>query len=228
MGLADLVRNTQMAKATVYRLACQLVDLGVLEKDGTRYRLGLRLFELGAVVVRHRQLRDAALPFMEDLYEATHETVHLGIQDQLDVLYLEKIVGQRGSPVGTRVGTRKPLHCTALGKAMLAFSEPGLTRAVVGAGLVAHAPRTVRIPGLLLAELKEIASNGVAYDHEEYSSGVSCVASPIIDRNRRAMAAISITGPTVRFDPERYAPAVRTATLALSRLLAGRSSGFRP
>lgn len=137
MGLSELVRRTGLPKATVHRLATQLVDIGALEKMGDRYRPGLRLFELGSVVVRHRRLRDSALPLMEDLYEATHETVHLGIPDGLDVLYLEKIVGPRGSPVSTRVGTRKPLYCTALGKAMLAFSPGELLRAVLAGGLTA-------------------------------------------------------------------------------------------
>lgn len=221
MGLSELVRHTGMAKATVYRLASQLVEVGALEKSGDRYRPGLHLFELGSVVKRHRRLRDSALPLMEDLYEATHETVHLGIHDGLDVLYLEKIVGPRGSPISTRVGTRKPMYCTAIGKALLAFSPPELTTAVLAAGLAPHAPRTIRTPKLLLAELERATQTGVTYDREEYVPGTSCVASPVIDRNRFALAALSITGPTERFDPERFAPAVRTSALALSRLLSG-------
>lgn len=225
MGLSELVRRTGLPKATVHRLATQLVDIGALEKMGDRYRPGLRLFELGSVVVRHRRLRDSALPLMEDLYEATHETVHLGIPDGLDVLYLEKIVGPRGSPVSTRVGTRKPLYCTALGKAMLAFSPGELLRAVLAGGLTAHAPRTIVLPDLLMAELEKARQNGLAYDFEEYVPGTSCVASPILDRNRLAIAALSVTGPVTRFDPERYAPAVRTAALTLSRTLSGARLG---
>jgi len=221
MGLSELARHTGMAKATVHRLASQLVEAGALEKAGDRYRPGIRLFELGSVVKRHRRLRDAALPLMEDLYEATHETVHLGIHDRLDVLYLEKIVGPRGSPISTRVGTRKPMHCTAIGKAILAFSPPELTAAVLASGLTPYAPRTIRTPEILLAELDRAAQTGVTYDREEYALGTSCVASPIVDRNRFAIAAISITGPSERFDPERYVPAVRTAALALSRQLSG-------
>jgi len=225
MGLSELVRRTGLPKATVHRLATQLVDIGALEKMGDRYRPGLRLFELGSVVVRHRRLRDSALPLMEDLYEATHETVHLGIPDGLDVLYLEKIVGPRGSPVSTRVGTRKPLYCTALGKAMLAFSPGELLRAVLAGGLTAHAPRTIVLPDLLMAEVEKARQSGLAYDFEEYVPGTSCVASPILDRNRLAIAALSVTGPVTRFDPERYAPAVRTAALTLSRTLSGARLG---
>lgn len=221
MGLSELVRRTELPKATVHRLASQLVDIGALEKVGDRYRPGLRLFELGSVVVRHRRLRDNALPLMEDLYEATHETVHLGIPDGLDVLYLEKIVGPRGSPVSTRVGTRKPLYCTALGKAMLAFSPAELLRAVLAGGLAPHAPRTIVLPDLLLAEVEKARQCGLAYDYEEYVPGTSCVASPVLDRNRLAIAALSVTGPVTRFDPERCAPAVRTAALTLSRTLSG-------
>jgi len=219
MGLSEIVRRTDLPKTTVHRLASQLVDVSALEKVGDRYRPGLRLFELGSVVVRQRRLRDSALPLMEDLYEATHETVHLGIQDGLDVLYLEKIVGPRGSPVSTRVGLRKPLYCTALGKAMLAFSPSELVRAVLSSGLVPHAPRTIVVPDLLQAELETARQQGLAYDHEEYVPGTSCVASPVLDRNRMAIAALSVTGPVTRFEPERCGPAVRTAALTLSRIL---------
>ena len=220
LGLSELVRHTKMPKATVHRLACQLVQLGALEKSGDRYRPGLRLFELGSTVGRQRRLRDSALPLMEDLYEATHETVHLGILDKLDVLYLEKIMGSRASPVSTRIGIRKPLYCTAVGKALLAFSPPELFKRVVEAGLARQSPRTITSPAVLLEELERVAEAGVAYDHEEYATGTSCVAASVLDRNRHAVAALSLTGPTHRFDPERFAPAVRTAALTLSRTLA--------
>lgn len=221
LSLAELTRRSGLPKPTAYRLAGQLVELGLLERGGTTYRLGLRLFELGSAVSRQRRLRDAALPVMQDLYEATHETIHLGVLDGLEVLYIDKIAGKRATSVATRTGTRKPLHCTALGKVILAHSPPALLDAVVESGLSRHSPHTITDPARLRAELANIADQGVAYDREEYSLRVTCVAAPLLDRNHRAQAAISITGPTARFDPLSRASTVRMAALSLVRTLHG-------
>lgn len=219
LSLAELARRSGLPKATTLRLAGQLVELGVLEREGGRYRLGLRLFELGATVARQRRLRDAALPFMEDLYEATHETIHLGTLNHLQVLYIEKISGRQTNSVETRVGTRKPPYCTALGKALLAYSEPGVVEAVIKDGLARHTVRTIVYPKVLCEELTKVNGTGVAYDREEYKLGVCCTAAPLLDRDRHAVAALSVTGPVGRFDPERVARLVRTAAFSVSRAL---------
>jgi len=221
LSLAELTRRSGLPKPTAYRLANQLVEFGLLERGGTTYRLGLRLFELGSAVSRQRRLRDAALPVMQDLYEATHETIHLGVLDGLEVLYIDKIAGKRATSVATRTGTRKPLHCTALGKVILAHSPPALLDAVLEAGLARHSPRSITDPAGLRAELANIADQGVAYDREEYSLGVTCVAAPLLDRDSGAQVAISITGPSARFDPTSRAPTVRMAALSLARTLHG-------
>lgn len=113
IGLAELARRAGLPKATAYRLANQLVELHVLERAGQEYQLGLKLFELGNSVTRQRELREAALPFMEDLYEATHETIHLGVLDNVEVLYVEKIAGRRGNGVPATLGTRNPFSARA-------------------------------------------------------------------------------------------------------------------
>ncbi|GAB3969759.1 hypothetical protein GCM10029978_041740 [Actinoallomurus acanthiterrae] len=111
LSLAELVRRSGVAKASVHRLAQELLEWGVLERAGNRYRLGLRLFEIGQRVPRQRTLREAALPYMEDLLIATQETVHFAIHDGLDVLYVEKLVVHRGLNKQSRIagGSR----CTA-------------------------------------------------------------------------------------------------------------------
>ncbi len=108
LSLTELTRRSGVAKATVHRLAGELVEWGLLERAGTKYRLGLRLFELGQLVPRQRILRDAALPYMEDLLLATQETVHFAVRDGIDVLYIEKIIGHRGLNQQSRVAGRLP------------------------------------------------------------------------------------------------------------------------
>jgi DNA-binding IclR family transcriptional regulator len=221
LALSELARRANLPKATAFRLANQLLGLGVLERKGEAYRLGMRLFEIGSIVPRQRRLRDAALPFMEDLYEAAHETIHLGVLDGFEVLYIDKIAGRRSSGVDTHVGTRKPLYCTALGKVIMAYSKPRLMRTVLKTKLVRYTPYTIISGERLAQELALAAKTGVAYDREEYKLGISCVASPLTDQSGQAVGALSITGPTDRFPPDRFAAAVRTAALGVSRALNG-------
>lgn len=219
VGLAELARRSGLAKATAYRLANQLIELHVLERVGEEYQLGLKLFELGSSVARQREVREAALPFMQDLYEATHETIHLGVLDDAEVLYVEKIAGRRRCAVPTTLGTRKPLHCTSLGKAILAYSSPQLLQTVIANGLPRRTRYTITVPHRLELELTRAAEAGVAYDREEYELGITCVGSPLLNAAGRAWAAISVTGPTTRFRPERAATAVRAAALGITRVL---------
>jgi DNA-binding IclR family transcriptional regulator len=218
---AELVRRTGLPKSTVHRIIGDLVDHGLLERAAGGYALGLHLFELGCLVAPHRRLRELALPFMEDLYEATHEVVHLAISHGSEVLYLVKISGHGRLPLPTRDGARMPLHATALGKAMLAFSPRAAVRQVLGRPLPALTPYTIVVPDVLLRELAEVARTGVAFDREEAMVGAVCVAAPIFMPGPPSLAAISVTGPSRRFDPERVASAVRLVATAITRALGG-------
>jgi len=219
LGLAEMGRRTGIPKATVHRLVHELAGLGVLEGEGGAYRLGLRMFELGQLVPLQRDLREAALPFMEDLFEATHEIVHLAVLDGTDVLYIDKISGHRRVAVSSRVGGRLPAHCTAVGKAILAVAPPAALDAVLAAGLTPRTACTITSPGALRRQLATAARTGVAYERGESHQGVTCAASPVYAFGHHVVAAISITGPIGRLQPERFAPAVRVAALALSRRL---------
>jgi DNA-binding IclR family transcriptional regulator len=219
LTLAEMTRRTGIPKPTVHRLAGELLELGLLEGEGGVYRLGMRMFELGQLVPLQRDLRDAALPFMQDLFEATHETVHLAVLDGTDVLYIDKIAGHRRVAVGSRVGGRLPAHCTAVGKAILAVSPPAVLDALLAAGLVRRTAFTIAAPKVLRRHLATVARVGVAYEREESDLGVTCAASPVHGFGHHVVAAISITGPVGRLQPERYASTVRLAALALSRRL---------
>lgn len=221
LSLAELSHHSQLPKATVHRLAAQLVELGLLDRHDSSYRLGLRLFELGSSVARQRRLRDTALPIMQDLYEATHETVHLGFLDDLDVVYLEKITGSRAVKVNTRVGVRRPLHCTGLGKAILANSPPQLLLSILAMDLVPLTPHTITTPSRLRVELERVRASGVAYDRDEHTVGVTCIAAPLVDRDSYARVAISLTGPSSRFNPDNRVELVKMAALTLTRALHG-------
>ncbi len=218
MGVTELARAAGMPKSTAFRLLSILGQKGLVERRGTDYCLGRRLFELGALVseVKPLSLRHAALPFLEDLYELTHETVHLGVLDGTEVLYLEKIHGHNPVQSPSRVGGRLPAHCVGLGKAMLAFSNANTLRAVVSTGLPPLTPYSIVYPGKLLSALKNIREQGVAFDIQEAQLGLTCIAAPVLDEHGHAIAAVSVSGPTYRFDPKRFQRHVNDAVKKIS------------
>jgi len=221
--LAELSRRTGLAKGTLHRVLGDLVEVRLLDRTVDGYRLSGQLFELGMRASVERQLLEVATPFMEDLYERTHETVHLGVLEGQEVVYVAKIGGHRQVRSPSRIGGRMPLHCTAIGKALLANSPRDLFEGVVAAGLPRRTPRTVSAPGMLARQLEVVVETGIAYEYEESALGIVCVAAAVLDPDDRPVAAISATGPVTRFQPERHAAAVRAAAAGVSATLARRS-----
>ena len=225
LSQAEIARRTGLAPPTVHRLVSELARWGMVERTSDGVRLGMHLFELGQLAPRQRWLREAAAPFLKDLYQATGETVHMAVLDGSEVVYLEKLVGSRGTSVPTRVGGRWPAHSTALGKALLAFAPEAVRRAVLDGELTRLTPYTKVTSGLLERELLNVRRDGLAFEHEESVAGVVCVACPVLGDDGTAMAAISVTGWSTELDAARMAPAVQTAALGLSRQLRSRSLG---
>lgn len=219
LPLSELMRRTGLAKGTVHRIAQDLVAWGLLERVGHSYRLGLRLFELGQAVPRQRIVREAAQPYMEDLFAATREVVHLGIVDGVDVLYLEKLIGHRTAESPSRTGGRMPLYCTAIGKALLAFSRSEVRERVMEHGLRPLTPYTIVVPAVLCAQLDRVRATGLAYEREESAHGLGCVAAPVFGPGGHLVAALSVAAPLPRYHPRRLIPAVRTTAAALSEAL---------
>ena len=220
LGASELARRTGLAKSTVHRLAGELADLGVLERRADAFVPGLRLFELGELVPRKRDLRTSALPHMADLRAATRQTVHRAVLDGNEVVYLEILHSADAPSLPSRVGGRLPAHATGVGKAILAASPPEVVDAVLRSGLRRLAERTITAPGLLHRELVAIRAIGIAYDHEESRAGLVCAASAVLGRDDTVLGALSVSGWAGRLNVRRMAPAVRTAALALSRSLA--------
>ncbi|TYB42529.1 IclR family transcriptional regulator [Actinomadura chibensis] len=221
LGAAELARRSGLPKSTAHRIALDLVEAGLLERRGPRVRLGLKLFEIGQRVPRQRVLRDAAVPHMSDLREATRQTVHLAVLEGAEVVYVE-ILGSAGGPrMPSQVGGRLPANVTGVGKAILAFSPPEVVRSVLEAGLAKTSERSVTAPGLLARELERVRREGVAYDREESGTGIVCAASPVLGPDGYALGALSVSGWATTMRLAVVAPAVHTAALTLSRTLGG-------
>ncbi len=226
--LTELARRTGLPKATVFRMVSELVRWGAVERSEHGYQLGVRLFMLGEKVPRQCSLRDIALPFLEDLYEATHENVNLGVLHGSDVLFLARVAGHLSSDVVLRVGDTLPAHSTSIGKALLAHASHEVVQQVLDGGLSRLTPSTVVMPGMFLRQLRTIAERGYSVNSEETHRGVVSVAAPVFGPSGAAVAAISITGRLGRVDVHRLAPAVRTAATTLSRVIATEKDEFGP
>lgn len=224
VSLAELGRRTGLPKATLHRVVGDLVDVRLLERTGNHYALSGQVFQLGLRASVERGLLEVATPFMEDLYERTHQTVHLGVLDGDCVVYVAKIAGHRQVEAPSRIGGRMPLHCTAIGKALLAYSSPDTWARVMAAGLPRRTPRTITAPGLLRQHLVRVAERGVAFEHEESTVGIACVAAPVLDAGDRPLAALSVTGPVVSFTVEAHASSVRAAAAGVAATLARRAT----
>lgn len=219
LSLHNMVRRCGLPKSTVHRTAHQMKALGWLTYEDGRYSIGTRMFELASLCTDH-DLRESALPFMADLYRATNVMVNLAVQADLEVLYVEKIMGLDRIPELSKVGQRLPLHCSAAGKVLLAFASDALLEQVIVKGLTAWTGVTITAPLELRRELKTVVEHRVAFDREESARGISCVAAPVCDANGSVIAAISVTG---RASDVRHAgwlaPAVQAATAGVSRRL---------
>ncbi|ABL81165.1 MULTISPECIES: IclR family transcriptional regulator [unclassified Nocardioides] len=224
LSLAELVRRTGLAKATVHRVAGDLVDNRLLDRTALGYRLSGGLFELGMRASLERGLLELAMPFLQDLYERTHETVHLGLREGHDVVYVAKIGGHRQAAAPSRTGGRMPVHCTAIGKALLAHADAAVQREVLSGPLERRTPHTIVAAGLLQRQLATVLEAGVAFEQEESTIGLLCVAAPVLDDTDHALAAISVAGPVGRFRPQAHVDAVRAAATGLGSVVARRRS----
>lgn len=217
LGVSELARRVALPKSTAFRLLSDLEHGGYVERAGTSYKLGWRLFELGNRVqhCRPRGLREIALPHLSELYARTGHVVNLAVLEGAEVVYLDKIHGRRAVRTPTTVGSRMPATCVGLGKAMLAFSDQEALRRVVSSGLERRTPYSITEPGRLLKELERIRTSGIAFDHEEAALGLACVAAPILVGGR-CLAAISISSATARFNPGAFVAHVRGVAKSIS------------
>jgi DNA-binding IclR family transcriptional regulator len=217
LTLAALVSRCGMPRSTTHRTADRMIRLGWLDKPKDRYRIGNRLFEISGLAPIRHELREAVLPFLQDLYNAAKTTVQLGVLDGTQILVVEKITGHRPMPMLSQVGGTIPAYCSGLGRAILAYSDNATIDAVLGAGLPARTPRTITTAVGVLRELTAIPDRGWAIDREEGVIGVTCVAAPIFGPLGDVVAALSVTGPTNLVRADRIGPAVRLAAAAASR-----------
>jgi len=223
LSLSEIARRAGLPLTTAHRLVAELRAAGALERDvdGT-YRIGLRLWEIGSLAPRGVPLREAALPFLEDLYEVTHENAQLGVREGHDVVYIERIAGRRAVGVLTRVGGRFPLHASGVGLVLLAHAPERVQREVLDGPLQRFTEHTVTDPARLERILAQVRRDGVATSDRQVTDDALSVAAPVTDSSGEVIAALSVVAKAGDGVAARLAPVVRAAALGTSRVLSAR------
>ncbi len=221
-SLAELCPALGLHKSTAHRLMMVLEQhrLVVKSPETGRYRLGLRLYELGSRAIDGLDLRGRARPYLDRLQERFGETVFFCILDEGQVFYVDKVESQRSVRTACTVGSRAPAYCTAVGKAMLSeLPDTEVATIVRKSGLKAITANTITTLARLKNELRAVRSRGYAIDDEEKEEGLRCVGAVVHAHSRKLSAAMSISGPAFRMTKERIpevAQALMQAAGALS------------
>ena len=222
LGVSEIAQTTGLHKATAHRLLMTLLDGGFLERtpDGERFRLGLRLVELGMSALRGLDFRRAAFPYMQQLVEQFQEICTLSMFDRGQVLYVEVVHSQRSLTIAARVGRHLPAHCTASGKVLLAFLPTEVVEPVLNGPLAVYTEKTITSPDQLCEELEVVRQRGYALADEEFEVGIWAISAPIRDIDGNVIAALSIPFPTNRLRRERI-PEIADALLEAANAVSG-------
>lgn len=226
MALTELAEITNLNKSTVHRMLATLSTWNYVarEADSGKYRLTMRLFEIGSRVIGGNNILSVARPFLEHLSDETNEAIHLVIHDNNEIVYLYKEDSSNSVlRMSSRVGLRNPMYCTAVGKSILAaLPEKTLANIWNASAIVRFTPKTITDYQQLLEECERIRAQGYAIDDEEHERGIRCVGVAIMDFSGKPIAAISVAAPVFRLDDDqvkRVAPLVIDAANSISRLL---------
>lgn len=225
MALTDLSNLVAINKAMTYRLLYTLKVLGYVEQnsENEKYRLNLKLFQVGSNVVSRIDLIKEARPIISALAEETEETVYLGIRDRIHVIYVDKVDSKHALRMFSTIGERKPVWCCSIGKALLAWlPEDDIDNLLDGERMEKFTPNSIDSVEELKRDLKETVARGYAVDNEESWRGLYCYGAPVFDRKRNVVAAVSISWPTIRNTKEsmrKYQKLIIEASREISRRL---------
>ncbi|MBY7783671.1 DNA-binding transcriptional regulator KdgR [Vibrio fluvialis] len=217
IGVSELSQRLMMSKATTYRFLQTMKSMGFVAQEGEadKYKLTLKLFELGAKSLEYVDLIELADKEMRYISEQTNEALHLGSLDENAIIYIHKIDSGYNLRMQSRIGRRNPLYSTAIGKVLLAERDEQFVRDTLeGVEFIKHTDRTLENVDQLLEELALVRTQHYAEDNEEQEPGLRCIAAPVYDRFGHVIAGLSMSLPTIRFDEQRmgyYVDLLQTA-----------------
>jgi DNA-binding IclR family transcriptional regulator len=226
LQLRQIAGETGIHPSTAYRFLAHLEGAGYLFRDdGGAYVVGPRLARFGAGESFHATLRKVSRPVLHSVWRTTEETVNLAVADGHDMLFLEVIESAHSFRTASKVGMRRPMNCTALGKAVLAFFAQDQQAEILSSMAFVRATKyTIPDVARFRKDLAKTRRQGFALDEQETDLGARCVAAPILDAAGNILAALSVSGPITRITPEKIAP-FSTLVKSAAGEIASRLSG---
>ncbi len=200
LSLTEICRMTGLPKTTTHRLLVSMRDASLLDQEDSRdpYRLGMKLFELGNTVLSNMDLHREARPFIDALTRQGGQAVHLAVFDGFRAIVIHRADASPEKSLSPATIEQAPVHCTSVGKAILAFQPEHVVQRIIDAGLTKFTESTITDPDALRSALEEIRQRGFALDEGEHQPGLRCIGAPIRDKSGRVAAGVSITGPAWR------------------------------
>ena len=217
LSVTEIARKLDMQKSTIFNILSTFQESGILIKNpsNSKYRLGYNLLHLSYIINSGISIREDFLPFLKEIANTTGEVCYFGLLDGLEVLYIDAVYPLNQLQARNILGERAPLYCTGLGKAMLANLSEDQINAVLTGPMPPFTKCTITDPDVLRNELEEIRQNGFAVDNMEHEFGIRCVAVPVFGLSGNVLGAVSVSGPSPRFDPPSI---VRTASIITEKL----------
>lgn len=225
LTISQITQKISIAKSTVFTILTTLNLYGLVERveETGQYQLGMELFTLGSSIIERLDVRSRAYPILKRLAQQTRLTTHLGIIDEDEVIYIEKIEGQGPIQISSAIGRRMGVHCTSLGKAILAqLPEEKLQIIFTRHKLLQRTPNTITSVQLLQEDLARTKERGYAFDDEENELGIRCLGAPVFNHRGEVMYAVSISGPRDRVSLdtiEQLAEKLRQAAHEISQAI---------
>ena len=226
LHLRDICQQTDINKTTAYRFLSHLQREGYLfRNESGNYSFGMKLLQLAARRDPRAVLQETARPELRQLWKETQETVNFAVLDEGVVLYVDVIESPHVFRLASKIGMRRPIYSTALGKALAAFLPEERRKSILDLqNFQALTPHTITRVEQLKEELKKVRQRGYSIDEEESVLGARCVAAPVLDHNQEPVAAVSVSGPCSRIGPDKipeFVAAVRSACRAISNSIVG-------
>ena len=220
-GITAIASHVGLHKSTCFGLLHTLQELGyvVQDKSSGRYSIGVKMFKLGQAYIDNLDLRNLANPHLHMLAAKSQETVHLVIREGLHAVYLDKVEGPHAMSIISRVGQRAHLHCTGVGKAILANLTTEDQDTILNQPMGRFTEHTLTDIEKIRDHLAGIRKTGLSIDDEEIELGLYCLAAPIFDSTGAVVAAISISGPKARLHSDKFvdlSESLRAASIAIS------------
>jgi DNA-binding IclR family transcriptional regulator len=222
LGVTEISEMLGLHKSTTFGLICTLENRGFLSqnKEIGKYKLGLRFMEIGNAIHENLDLRQIVKPYLKELSEKFQETVHFAIEENNKVVYIDKIESPRALVIKSSIGKRNPMHCTGVGKCLLAFMNDERRQEVFEEELEKFTENTITDKEKLEEEIIKIRKNGYSIDNEEIEIGLKCIAAPVLNHKNELIGGISISAPSTRMTDERIKELMiplKNATLNISK-----------